>query len=180
MKKLKFYVCPQCGNILTATAEAAVSCCGKKLAAMQPVKAAEAEKLAVEHIENELFRHKRARDGQRALYYLCSAADPGRYAPAEKAISRMEFASAHPAHWARHAGLALQPARSVLSARMEKWGRFFSKETVPVFCHQRYLLDSAGIRNPEFPDDGTAVLGIKRDIPQIRRIGTLHSLRLFF
>lgn len=55
MKKLKFYVCPQCGNILTATAEAAVSCCDKKLAAMQPVKAAEGEKLAVEHIENDYF-----------------------------------------------------------------------------------------------------------------------------
>ena len=49
MKKLKFYICPQCGNLLTATAEAAVSCCGKKLTAMQPVKAAEDEK---RHVEN--------------------------------------------------------------------------------------------------------------------------------
>ena len=32
-----------------------MSCCGKKLAAMQPVKAAEGEKLAVEHIENDYF-----------------------------------------------------------------------------------------------------------------------------
>lgn len=55
MKKLKFYICPQCGNLLTATAEAAVSCCGKKLTAMQPVKAAEGEKLQVELIENDYF-----------------------------------------------------------------------------------------------------------------------------
>lgn len=55
MKKLKFYICPQCGNVLTATAEAAVSCCGKKLAAMQPKKAADDQKLSVEKIENDYF-----------------------------------------------------------------------------------------------------------------------------
>ena len=31
MKKLRFYTCPQCGNILTAEVEAAIYCCGKKL-----------------------------------------------------------------------------------------------------------------------------------------------------
>lgn len=29
MKKLNFYVCPICGNLLTSTGEASVSCCGK-------------------------------------------------------------------------------------------------------------------------------------------------------
>ncbi len=53
MKKLKFYVCPQCGNLLTATEEAAVSCCGKKLHALQPQKAE--EKLTVEKIDGEYF-----------------------------------------------------------------------------------------------------------------------------
>lgn len=37
MKKLKFYVCLGCGNIITAEAEAPISCCGKKLL---PVEAA--------------------------------------------------------------------------------------------------------------------------------------------
>lgn len=55
MKKLKFYYCAQCGNVLTATAEAAVSCCGKKLEAMTPVKAQGGQKLTVEKIENEYF-----------------------------------------------------------------------------------------------------------------------------
>ena len=41
------------GNILTATAEAAVSCCGKKLAPAQPVKAE--EPLCVETVENEYY-----------------------------------------------------------------------------------------------------------------------------
>lgn len=30
MKKMKFYVCPDCGNVITSTSEANISCCGKK------------------------------------------------------------------------------------------------------------------------------------------------------
>jgi len=55
MKKLKFYVCPGCGNLLTATADAAVSCCGKTLHPLIPQKAEESEKLSVEIIEDEFF-----------------------------------------------------------------------------------------------------------------------------
>lgn len=55
MKKLKFYVCPTCGNVLTGTSEASVSCCGKKLPALAPEKAEEAEKLTIERIDNEAF-----------------------------------------------------------------------------------------------------------------------------
>ncbi len=55
MKKLKFYVCPQCKNLITATAETSISCCGKKLHALQPVRAMEEERLSVEVIENDFF-----------------------------------------------------------------------------------------------------------------------------
>ena len=55
MKKLKFYICPSCGNLLTGTAEASISCCGKKLAPLVAKKAGECEKLSVEHIENDYF-----------------------------------------------------------------------------------------------------------------------------
>lgn len=55
MKKLKFYVCPTCGNVLTGTSEASVSCCGKKLPALTPVKAEEADKLSAELMDGELF-----------------------------------------------------------------------------------------------------------------------------
>ena len=57
MKKLKFYVCPKCGNIITATSEAFVTCCGSKLTAAEPRKAEENEKLTVEDIGGELFIH---------------------------------------------------------------------------------------------------------------------------
>ena len=53
MKHLKFFVCPQCGNILTASADTSLSCCGKKLTALTPHKAE--EKLNVELIENDYF-----------------------------------------------------------------------------------------------------------------------------
>ena len=31
MNKIKFYVCEQCGNLMTATGNATISCCGKTL-----------------------------------------------------------------------------------------------------------------------------------------------------
>ncbi len=53
MKKLKFYVCPDCGNVITAAAEAAVCCCGKKLTPLTPARAE--QPLSVESVENERF-----------------------------------------------------------------------------------------------------------------------------
>lgn len=55
MKKLKFYVCPVCGNLITATQEASISCCGKKLQAMDLCKTEKSEQLSVEIIENDYF-----------------------------------------------------------------------------------------------------------------------------
>ena len=55
MKKLKFYFCPDCGNILTSFAEAAVYCCGKKLAPMEPQKVQAGEELTVESNENDYY-----------------------------------------------------------------------------------------------------------------------------
>lgn len=55
MKNLNFYICPNCGNVVTAMAEAAVSCCGKKLPALTPQKASEGERLQVERIEEDYF-----------------------------------------------------------------------------------------------------------------------------
>ena len=55
MKNLKFYVCPVCGNLLTATGEASVSCCGKVLEPTEIKKAESDEKLSVELIDNEYF-----------------------------------------------------------------------------------------------------------------------------
>ena len=55
MKRTKFFVCPDCGNLITATGEAVLSCCGRPLAALEPRKAEEAHQLVLEPVENELF-----------------------------------------------------------------------------------------------------------------------------
>ena len=55
MKKMHFYVCPDCGNLITSMTSAAVSCCGKKLQMIRLRKADDSEKLSVEIIENEYF-----------------------------------------------------------------------------------------------------------------------------
>lgn len=55
MKNIKFYVCPNCGNMITSTAAAGVSCCGRILEELTPVKADDREKLSVEIIDGEYF-----------------------------------------------------------------------------------------------------------------------------
>lgn len=55
MKHTQFYVCPDCGNIVTASAEAALSCCGRPLTTLEPQKAEKFHCLTIEPVENELF-----------------------------------------------------------------------------------------------------------------------------
>lgn len=55
MKKLKFYVCPDCGNVITATSETNISCCGKTIDSLTLRKAEDNEKLFVEDIGGEWF-----------------------------------------------------------------------------------------------------------------------------
>ena len=55
MKKAMYYVCPVCGGITMTTGQAELSCCGRKLRALVPQKAAEEEKLRVEKVEDEWF-----------------------------------------------------------------------------------------------------------------------------
>lgn len=55
MKKLQFYVCPQCGNLLTATGPATVSCCGKRMEPLATAKAEQNHLLTIEPVEDELY-----------------------------------------------------------------------------------------------------------------------------
>lgn len=55
MKRVKFYICPTCGNILTSTGEAEVSCCGRKLAALIAKPSDEKHRLAVETVEDDYY-----------------------------------------------------------------------------------------------------------------------------
>lgn len=55
MKKTHFYICPTCGNMITAMVDTDISCCGKKMKALQPQKANDNDKLNVETIENDFY-----------------------------------------------------------------------------------------------------------------------------
>lgn len=59
MKRIRFYRCPQCGNLLTSTNEAHISCCGRSLSPLLPRKA-----------EGEHFFQAERSDGE---WYLTTA-----------------------------------------------------------------------------------------------------------
>ena len=59
MKRIRFYRCPQCGNLLTSTNEAHISCCGRSLSPLLPRKA-----------EGEHFFQTECSDGE---WYLTTA-----------------------------------------------------------------------------------------------------------
>lgn len=55
MKKSKYFVCPSCNNIVMATGDITISCCGRKLEALEAKKAIDEEKLTIEEMDNERF-----------------------------------------------------------------------------------------------------------------------------
>ena len=55
MKRIQFYVCPNCGNVLTAAVDADISCCGRKLTAFVGKNANDEHKLLLETVEDETY-----------------------------------------------------------------------------------------------------------------------------
>ncbi|MDF2930657.1 helix-turn-helix domain-containing protein [Anaerospora sp.] len=55
MKKIQFYICPQCGNLITATGDATISCCSKRMEPLAATKAGQDHQLDIEPIEDELY-----------------------------------------------------------------------------------------------------------------------------
>lgn len=55
MKRIKFYICPVCGNVLTSTAQASVSCCGRRLEALTAKEADDEHRLNLEDSDGEYF-----------------------------------------------------------------------------------------------------------------------------
>lgn len=55
MKRLKFYICPVCGNVLTATGEAVISCCGVKLVPEETEEADKSHTINIEMVEDEYY-----------------------------------------------------------------------------------------------------------------------------
>ena len=55
MKRIKFYRCEECGNVLTGTGEATISCCGRKLAPLQAAPMDEDHAVTIELLDDDEF-----------------------------------------------------------------------------------------------------------------------------
>lgn len=55
MKKIKFYVCEKCNNIITATGNTEISCCSRKLEPLEAKKIDEDHTINMENIEDEIY-----------------------------------------------------------------------------------------------------------------------------
>ena len=55
MLRTKFYVCPICGNIIHASGDAMISCCGITLPPLEPEEPDDAHLPLIEPVENEQF-----------------------------------------------------------------------------------------------------------------------------
>ena len=55
VRKMRFYVCPECGNVITSMETSVVICCGRKMEALTPVKASEDQKLNIETVEHDFY-----------------------------------------------------------------------------------------------------------------------------
>lgn len=65
MRRCRYTVCPQCGNLTLSTGNASVSCCGRKLPPIEPQTAAPDDALQVEEVEDEWYissRHPMEKD----------------------------------------------------------------------------------------------------------------------
>lgn len=65
MKRIKFYVCPSCGNVMTATGGGELSCCGRKLSPLAPRQADGDHQIQVQEVENDYyltFSHEMAKE----------------------------------------------------------------------------------------------------------------------
>ncbi len=55
MKRIKFYVCSACGNIITSTGLGEISCCGRKLESLQVQEINEEHNMQATQVENDYY-----------------------------------------------------------------------------------------------------------------------------
>lgn len=55
MLRMKFYVCPICGNIIYSTGEAVISCCGIVLPALEAEQEDDNHKIDIQQVEDEYY-----------------------------------------------------------------------------------------------------------------------------
>ena len=77
MRRLRFYVCPDCGNILTSASGGQLSCCGRRLEPLEAVSADAEHAVTVQEVETDwyvTFRHPMEK-GHFIRFAACVAPD---------------------------------------------------------------------------------------------------------
>ena len=78
MNRCKFYVCPVCGNVIEATGEAVVSCCGIILPPLDAEECDDEHRINVETVEDEYYvtvDHPMTKDHY--ISFLAAVSDDG-------------------------------------------------------------------------------------------------------
>ncbi len=78
MARVKWYVCPVCGNVIQATGAAVISCCGVTLPALEPESADAAHAMRLETVEDEYYvsmEHPMTKD--HCISFLAAVSDMG-------------------------------------------------------------------------------------------------------
>ena len=78
MKRVQFYVCPVCGNIIQSIGEAVICCCGITLPVLDAEEADEKHPVEIEIVEDEYFvsvHHEMTR--QHYISFIAAVRDDG-------------------------------------------------------------------------------------------------------
>ncbi len=55
MRRIKFYVCTNCENVMNSMGEAEISCCGRKLAPLEAIVENEDHKMNIQEVEHDYY-----------------------------------------------------------------------------------------------------------------------------
>jgi desulfoferrodoxin (superoxide reductase-like protein)/DNA-binding XRE family transcriptional regulator len=55
INKIRFYVCPVCGNVLTSSSKASIFCCGRKVEQLVPKEQLNNHKMSIEKIDIDYY-----------------------------------------------------------------------------------------------------------------------------
>lgn len=77
LRRMKFYVCPVCGNVIWSAGEGVFCCCGLRLAPLNAEEAAGAHELSAEIVDGEYYVHSAHPMGKEHYYtfFACVTVD---------------------------------------------------------------------------------------------------------
>ncbi len=104
MTRIKFYVCPVCGNTIQSTGNALVSCCGIALPALEAEEADDEHILTVEAAEDEFFltfRHPMTKEHyiSFAVFATANRVQTVKFYPEENAETHMKHSGHGTVYW---------------------------------------------------------------------------------